>query len=558
VRLRVAVAGLAVAALVGAPQAGAGPSGRGAGTDGRRWLVSDVPLDLAVSAAVHPFTVTEVTVPVRDGTRLDALLYEPVGVGLPAPRACVVAPEGYPPPAPGTSRARLADLARRGYAGLFVYLRGAGVPVEDGLYPSYGTDGYDIVEWAASQPWCDVVGMIGTSLNGIAVWLTAAERPPHLRAIAPEVGCGDCYWYLWYRGGTRPGAGRAGRRPPGTATDEWAAATAHPTDDAWWAARNTTTDEHRALADAGIAVLHCGGWDDYIHTGGLRAVEELTAAGGHALSLLGPCAHGASTTTATGPIDSHLLSAAWFDHWLLGRDNGVDRLGEAVVFVEGADQYRSEPTWPPADTRWTTLHLRAGPGGSATSLNDGRLLAQPPLGGETGEAYTHDPADPFNDAGGGGPRPTDDQRPDEARSLTWTTDPLPVATELTGWPRLDLWASSSAPDADVVAELTEVAPDGTSTVITRGWLNAPQALSRTEPVALVAHRLYHLPMELWPVSHVVPAGYRLRLSLAGSDAPGTGVNPFPATVTVHHDPAHPSSLTLPVIGTGDLGFAPPG
>ncbi len=51
-----------------------------------------------------------------------------------------------------------------------------------------GPDGYDTVEWMASQPWCDGnVGTCGGSYMGLLQWITARENPPHLKAMAPWI-----------------------------------------------------------------------------------------------------------------------------------------------------------------------------------------------------------------------------------------------------------------------------------------------------------------------------------------------------------------------------------
>jgi putative CocE/NonD family hydrolase len=164
----------------------------------------------------------------------------------------------------------------------------------------------------------------------------------------------------------------------------------------------------------------------------------------------------------------------------------------------------------------------------------------------------------LNNAGGGGTRPTGDQRPDEANQLTWTAKPVTVPTEITGWPRLKFWASSTAPDTDFVAEITDVAPDGTSTTIGRGWLNGPQSFSRTKPLPLVRGKVNAFDMELWPMSYVVQKGHRIRVDLSGSDSPGTAVNPLKSTVALYQDAAHPSALELPIIGTSWKALTPVG
>ncbi len=66
----------------------------------------------------------------------------------------------------------------------------------------YGRDGADIVEWASTQPWSNgKVGMSGNSWLAISQWFTAAQRPPHLAAIAPWEGLSDCHREIATRGG---------------------------------------------------------------------------------------------------------------------------------------------------------------------------------------------------------------------------------------------------------------------------------------------------------------------------------------------------------------------
>jgi putative CocE/NonD family hydrolase len=94
----------------------------------------------------------------------------------------------------------LFDIAARGYPVLHLSLRASGESEGSNDYLNqYGPDGYDAIEWMAKQPWCNGnVGMVGASLLGISQWLAAKEAPPSLKAIVPEVACGDCYGVLWY------------------------------------------------------------------------------------------------------------------------------------------------------------------------------------------------------------------------------------------------------------------------------------------------------------------------------------------------------------------------
>jgi putative CocE/NonD family hydrolase len=240
----------------------------------------------------------------------------------------------------------------------------------------------------------------------------------------------------------------------------------------------------------------------------------------------------------------------WLDRWLKGIKNGVDTQPRALIYVQGPDPWRFESDWPIPDTHKVKLFLRQRLSGTAISLNDGSLSDDAPRFGEDSVSYTYSPAGPFNQANGNGPILAVDQRPNEVHSLTWTSEALRVPTEATGWWSLVFWASVNAPDTDFVVEITDVAPDGTSKQVGRGWLNAARAFSRSHPRPLVSGKVYNFSVDVWPTSYVFPAGHRIRVDLSGSDCCtlGSDPNPIPARVTVHQDAFHPSHLEVPVIG----------
>jgi predicted acyl esterase len=531
---------------------------RGAGTEDRKWVEGQQ----ADPTSPERFDVdTEVVwVTMRDGVRLEGELRLPDLDGAAAP--CVLMANGY-----GWDGAigdafspQVAALAERGYATLHVSLRGSGDSEgEANLYNRFGDDGYDLVEWMADQSWCDGnVGMIGASLLGISQWLTAKAAPPHLEAIIPYVACGDCYNYLWYPGGMLPGPGRVARGEP-----EYSSASAHRDFDQWWRERTTTAQDHAAIARSGIAVMDVGGWEDYISPANVRAYEEFDAAGGDGMFISGPWAHGASPGSGpVGPHDYLTYQALWLDHTLRGIDNGITAEGEALIYVQGANQWRFEEQWPIPDTRTATLFLKGERSGSIRSRNDGSLSAVPPGPGARAASYRYDPdTGPFlptlRDSRQG---ITDiDQRPYEQDALTWTTGELSESAEVTGSLALSFWARATG-DTDFVVQLSDVAPDGTSTQVSSGYLNASRYPSAASPDEPSPEEVRQYELEIWPTSYVFAEGHRLRISLAGGSqvAPGQtapqgpGVNPEPASVQIYQSAGYPASLRVPVIGTALL------
>jgi predicted acyl esterase len=167
----------------------------------------------------------DVPVTLRDGTIIYTDIYRPVGqTNIPAiiswsyfgKRPGDVEAEwqimGVPP---GTvSRMTKFESAdpgywcRQGYAAINVDPRGVGHSQGDiNMFGTQdGRDGYDFIEWLATQIWCNgKISMFGNSGVAMTQWRIAAEQPPHLACIAPWEGTGDLYRESLREGGI-PGA----------------------------------------------------------------------------------------------------------------------------------------------------------------------------------------------------------------------------------------------------------------------------------------------------------------------------------------------------------------
>jgi putative CocE/NonD family hydrolase len=571
---------------------GSAATAKGAGTEGRRWVDQRAPAPLPAGA--YETTEREQRIPMRDGISLAATIIEPVAPAGSPPQPCIVVTNGYS----GLDTwlyPNLRRLASYGYPVVAARLRG--VPPSQGhggLYERYGPDGYDVIEWTAAQPFCDGrVGMAGASLLGISQWLAARERPPHLVVIAPDDSPNDTYAYLWYVGGMEPGPGRKGRAEVPGVESEYGQAAAHPWFDGFWAQRAAGRADVQDLARAGLPALTSTGWDSYMVDAGSRAYTWMRAAGAgdRARLVIGPWRHGGMFTAdgmagqdAPGeqirPYTGFEIQLRWFARWLRG-EPGDDAEPPVQIFVQGPDQWRYEEDWPLPDERRVRLFLADAPSGTASSRNDGSLARElPAAAGQAG--YDFDPATAANPAAVSMPAMTMvadgeptmaetilppgaerihgrlimDKTPYEAGAVTWTSAELARPAEITGYPRLVLWAAVSRPDADFIAELTDVAPgpDGgwTSTQITRGYLRAQAQFSRTGPTELVPGDVYRFDVELQPTSYVVAAGHRIRFTVQGAavdvswHGPGLGAHPF--SVVVHTGPERASFAEIPVIG----------
>jgi hypothetical protein len=149
---------------------------------------------------------------------------------------------------------------------------------------------------------------------------------------------------------------------------------------------------------------------------------------------------------------------------------------------------------------------------------------------------------------------------------------MPSDTELAGLITADLWAELSTTDATLVAVLSEVEPDGVSTELTAGYLQASQRAVDPTLSTYGPHKLMIRPwhpftkesqqavtpsqpteykIEIYPTSAIIKAGNRLRLTIGTADT-FTGTPSVPVlgeeaggTITVLHGPHHDSNVLLP-------------
>lgn len=200
-------------------------------------------------------------------------------------------------------------------------------------------------------------------------------------------------------------------------------------------------------------------------------------------------------------------------------------------------QWTEMPDWPPVGDP-VSLHLNG----------DGSL--GPTADPSGGLSY---PVNPFDNGCACGDHglygaPDDlsnDQRlADEAR-LHFDSASLPQDMVVAGEPVARIRATLSTSDGNLVGRLHDVAPDGTSFVMTTGWLRASHRHGHEHPVAVTPGQPYDFDVPLWPTHWRVPAGHRLRLSVSSGDLGTIEPNASPGTVTVLAGTGG-STLRLPI------------
>jgi putative CocE/NonD family hydrolase len=342
-----------------------------------------------------------------------------------------------------------------------------------------------------------------------------------------------------------------------------------------------------------------GGWYDSwgAQTANLNYVALSKAKKGPIRLIMGPWTHGGQTLSYAGEAefgpDAALAFQAfhlrWFDRWLKGIDNGVDREPPVRIFVMGdgdahktpegrifvGGHWRDEREWPLARTVTTPYYLHA----------DGSLSTSVP-GPSAPTHYLFDPKHPvptlggnissngvlmFNGAADQRCRKDfwmcEDERPLAARNdvLVFETAPLERSVEVTGRLIVKLWASSSAVDTDFTAKLVDVYPPnsdfpaGVDLNVADSIVRARYRDSLERATLMKPGEVYSFTIEMYPTSLVFKRGHRIRLDVSSSNFPRFDANPNTgeplndnrrwavADNAVYHDPEHASEILLPVI-----------
>ncbi|HYC45206.1 MAG TPA: CocE/NonD family hydrolase [Burkholderiales bacterium] len=480
-----------------------------------------------------------------------------------------------------------------GYVCVRVDSRGAGRSPGflDPFSPRETKDFYQCIEWAGVQRWSNgKVGLNGVSYYGTNQWHVASLQPPHLAAMCVWEGGADWYRDMTHHGGilntffgnwydmqvktVQYGLGERGPRSrvtrdlvcgDETLSDKQLAANrcdfgdeilAHPLDDEYHRARSPVWENITAplltAANWGGQGLHPrGNFEAFLRAASTDKWLE---------------AHGLEHWTHFYTDYGVRLQKRFFGHFLKGENTGWTEQPRVQLQVRHVDRFveRHENEWPLARTRWTKLHLDAA----------GTLNREP---SRSAEAVT------FDALGDG---------------LTFVARPLDAETEITGPVAARLFISSSTADADLFLVLRVFTPDlrevvfigaiDPHTPVAQGWLRASHR--KLDPKLSIPWRPYHthderqplrpgeivpVDIELWPTSIVVPAGYRIALTVRGRDyefAKSTGArlsnfknellgcgpflhddprerpkSLFGGRTTLHVGPQHLAYILLPII-----------
>jgi predicted acyl esterase len=425
------------------------------------------------------------------------------------------------------------------------------------------TDTYDTIEWLLKNvPGHNGrVGMSGISYPGFYSSAGMIDAHPALKAVSPQapnrrVACQpgegmdlqECavmqeivevpvsHCKLFLEAGN---ADAVARQLFKNDLPFWREMFAHPDRDAFWQRRNILPH----LKNVAPAVMVVAGWFDAEDLYGsfktYEAIERQNPSVNNVL-VVGPWSHGGWSSgdgDRLGPISFGSKTAAFhrseiefpfFEHYL--KDHTTPSLAEATVFETGSNVWRTFETWPPRSAVLRQLFLQEG----------GQLGFAAPTGEHTYDEYISDPAKPvpFTE------RITshmhaeymvEDQRFAARRPdvLVYQTAALTDDLVAAGPLEIQLWASTTATDADFVVKLIDEFPDNPDPLAQPGF----QLMVRSEtfrgryrngfdrPEPFVPGKQTLIRMELLDVLHRFQKGHRIMIQIQSSWFPLVDRNP---------------------------------
>jgi len=512
-------------------------------------------------------------IPMKDGIRLAATLYMPDGTkhGEKFPALLEYLPYRKDDGTAAGDYPKHAYFARRGYVSVRVDIRGFGAsegsPPEREYSEQEQVDGEQVIAWLAHQQWSNGnVGMFGISWGGFTALQMAMRHAPGLKAILATDATAELFHDdVHYVDGIAHidefelnmdmAEGWTGAPDytldekvlgPRFETPPWSLLyLRHQRDGPFW------RDRVRSLKEITIPSFLIGGLLDGYRD---NVPDMLMKASGPVKAIVGPWNHTFPNDAEPGPqIEWRNEAVRWFDHWLKGRDTGVERDPRLVIYMQHwhppdpnlkdvPGEWRVEDTWPPKDATASTLFLQSNHSlaETAAQADTHQLKYVPSVGVEAGFWW----GELLND-----PRPVD------AFSLVYDSAPLQQDLAILGRPHALLKASATAPLADWFARLSDVAPDGTVTQITGAGINGAQRDSMSEPRDLEQGKVYPLTIEMHLTSWVFPKGHRIRVAISNALWPMMLPTPYSMTTSLELGASDGSRIVMPVVP--EHGIFPP-
>lgn len=419
-------------------------------------------------------------------------------------------------------------------------------------------DGDDTLNWIAAQPWSNKkVGMIGGSYLGYVQWAAAASGNPYLAAMVSVVCAGSPFVDLPRRGGCFASGVLAWSfyvskqvgNPALMARDDWDEVLdirpiqdipnkvlgydipfiqewlSHKDYDQFW----YESDWVARSKGMQVPALIQSGWFDDNGMGTTEAIKlTQNYPAGNRKIILGPWAHSGNAHydlhgLALGDkalrFDIDLLHFKWFDHFLKGKENGIEKGAPVEYYTVEENRWKTAESWPVPQTKEVEFYLTSQ-GGANTSSGNGALVLEK-VDTEGKDTLAYDPKDPAtclidmseNEIEMPGDYTQEEQRQDY---LCYTTAPLEKNLVITGDFAVELYVSSDAPDTDFIVRITDVDENGRSVKLADGILGARYRNGFTKSEMMKAGEVYRLNITTTKISHLFRQGHQLRFTVTSS------------------------------------------
>ncbi len=506
-----------------------------------------------------------------------------------------------------------------GYACVIVDVRGSGASLGGRMMefsPQEVRDGYDIVEWIIRQKWSDgKVASTGVSYVGTTAELLLVNKHPAVKACIPRSNIFDLYNHVMFPNGVRQGpfikiwghttqsldgndfsvfGNKAKRLLSGINPVDGdrrkeslkEALALHKSnfkvyeglfrvnyrDDRQPGTGFCSNDfsihsNLKAIEESGTPIYRIGGWYDGALT--KSVIEGMLNTSNTRRILIGPWDHGprdnASPFSPVKELNFDVLSEMlrFFDHYVKGIDNGIDKEKKVNYFTIGEEKWKHADSWNLTDASDFTYYFSA----------DRRLVADTDsvIGGVA--AYTVDYAANSGNTSRwnsqtplykNGPTNYPDRKEQSSKLLNFTSLPFSSDVEITGQPVADIYLSADATDAVVFCYVEDVAPDGSVTYVTEGLFRAQHrktgdsngykqagpyhSFKKEDTQPLMPGETVRLQFDLLPISYLFREGHAVRISIAGADSEHFD-NPDdkPSSMNVSCSTQYQSRIILPVV-----------
>jgi uncharacterized protein len=513
-------------------------------------------------------------IPMKDGTRIAARIWYPENAeNDPVPAVLEYIPYRKRDITRKRDDAVQKYVAGHGYAVVRADIRGSGDSegvLTDEYIQQEQEDGLEILQWIASQPWCNGnMGMIGISWGGFNGLQIAALQPPGLKAIITVCSTDDRYADdVHYMGGCLLGDNLSwasvmfalNSTPPdpeivgekwkdiwvkrlegsGLWVDIWLQ---HQHRDEYWKHGSVCENYHTIQ----IPVMAVSGWADGYSNAVFRMMENLVAP---RKGLLGPWSHKYPHEGVPGPAIGWLQECLrWWDHWLKEKANGImdepmlraymqESIPPFSNYTARPGRWVGEEAWPSPHIKQEVYHLTSRDltqNQNDRNISDSSLTLESPLrtGLYSGKwcSYSAPPDLPG------------DQREDDGGALVFNTGVLENPLEIMGAPVAELEIEVDQPMAMIAVRLSDVLTNGDVRRVTYGLLNLTHRNSHEHPEPLVPGKRYKIRVKMNYVAENFPAGNQIRLAISSVYWPLAWPSPKQAEITLH---TANSKLILPV------------